>query len=76
MNNYFASHLTIIRCDNGFVITVSMWDQQVIVVASDTDQLVDLVRKIEWRQAERVGQIHEYNAQTIPSEPRGRPNLS
>lgn len=57
---YAAGTVSISRVENGFIVSLQVWDNAVTLVAESFDGVVDILRRVDWAgivRGERLGKL-------------------
>lgn len=55
---YGAGTATIARVENGFIVALRLWDNEVTLVAEDLEGVLDILQRLDWSgtpRGERLG---------------------
>ena len=72
---YGAGTVVISRAENGYIVTLRLWDNEVTLVSETFDGVVGILRRVDWSgvpRGERLSKEHS----SVPTETqteRGRP---
>ena len=71
---YAAGMVVISRAENGYIVTLRLWDNEVTLVSETFDGVVGILRRVDWSgvpRGERLGKISQ--GEQAERSPRTRP---